>query len=62
VVGARGVVILVVPVAVSTDFGFERSPFKGHDQAQCADHAVKHVVVLVGEPVRADLQRDVAVA
>ena len=51
-----------VSVFVATSFGFEGPLFDDNGQAKRADHVVEHVVVSVGQPVRADLQGDVPVA
>jgi len=42
--------------------GLERSLFPGHLEAECAHHVIEHVVCLVGDEIRSNLQAHVAIA
>ena len=51
-----------VTVAIGSRFGLEAFSGERHAETQFTHHVVEHVVVLVGQAERADLQRDVAIA
>src|SRR5262245_53330638 len=52
----------VISMSITARFGLERRAAGLDREPELLDHFVQDVVVLVGEPARADLDRDVPVA
>ena len=48
--------------AVSASFRLEWSLLDIHRESQAAHHLVEHVIVLITQPLGADLQRDMPIA
>lgn len=62
VVVMMSMMMTVALAGVSAGFRLERQLAKGHRQAELAQHIVQHVIVMVAQLARHDLQRHVTVA
>ena len=56
------VLMVPMPKSVAAGFRIERSVLDSYGQTQLSDQTVEHVIVLVGQPILADLQGNVPVA
>ncbi len=51
----------VAVFVVCTSFGFEAGHFVNHNEPQPSQHVIEHVIRLVSQPARSDLQRHVSI-
>jgi hypothetical protein len=57
-----GLMPMTVPARVAAGFGLERTFDDQRVKAELVHQAIEHVVVLIRQPTRLDLQRHVAIA